>query len=257
MARLSPQEFVSRLPTEKGVRLLELPEKFPRASTGITNSYIHASYGEFRENSEYFREIGKLLPRKAAGSALDLGCGVGRIAFELAKRHRFAIGVDRDFSMLGRAAEFSRKGRIEYSIETRKLARRKIIAGFRPGKNAAFVLGDALSLPFPDGSFGTVFAGNLLDSVSDPRRLLSEIGRMLSPGGALILTTPFCWKDEVTLKENWLETKASPGEVVLRKFLEKTGYSIEKEIPRLDWALPARERMKTVFSVYSVRARKA
>jgi len=49
---------------------------------------------------------------------------------------------------------------------------------------------DATALPFDDASFGTVYAGEIIEHVPDPRAALAEWGRVLEPGGTLILTTP-------------------------------------------------------------------
>jgi SAM-dependent methyltransferase len=43
--------------------------------------------------------------------------------------------------------------------------------------------GDAHSLRFPDASFDLVYARYLLEHVSDPQRVLHEMGRAVRPGG--------------------------------------------------------------------------
>ena len=49
---------------------------------------------------------------------------------------------------------------------------------------------DATRLPFDDSSFGTVYAGEIIEHVPDVRGALAEWNRVLEPGGTLILTTP-------------------------------------------------------------------
>lgn len=51
--------------------------------------------------------------------------------------------------------------------------------------------GDVCALPFREGSFGSVFSIGVLCHVADPYAALSEMGRVLVPGGRLVLTTPF------------------------------------------------------------------
>lgn len=46
-------------------------------------------------------------------------------------------------------------------------------------------------LPFPDASFDAVLLTVVLAHVRDPWALIREIGRVLRPGGHLVLTTPF------------------------------------------------------------------
>ncbi len=50
--------------------------------------------------------------------------------------------------------------------------------------------GEAHSLPFEDGSFDTVFAGEILEHYEDPAVLVKEWSRVLKPGGSLVITTP-------------------------------------------------------------------
>ena len=45
--------------------------------------------------------------------------------------------------------------------------------------------------PYPDGHFSTVFCGELIEHLfEDPMHLMSEVNRILKPGGHLVLTTP-------------------------------------------------------------------
>jgi SAM-dependent methyltransferase len=48
----------------------------------------------------------------------------------------------------------------------------------------------AAPLPFRNGCFHAVFAGELIEHLLDPRQGLAEFDRVLAPGGVLILTTP-------------------------------------------------------------------
>lgn len=57
-------------------------------------------------------------------------------------------------------------------------------------RRVTYVRGDALDLPFRDGSFDAVFALEVIEHVRDERRLLAEAVRVLRPGGRLIISTP-------------------------------------------------------------------
>lgn len=55
---------------------------------------------------------------------------------------------------------------------------------------AAFVRADARELPFPDQSFAAVIANHSLEHFNDLDRALSEIRRVVRPGGSLFVAVP-------------------------------------------------------------------
>lgn len=59
--------------------------------------------------------------------------------------------------------------------------------------DAVDVWGTATDLPFPDGSFDTVAAFQVLEHVEEPAAMVREAFRVLRPGGVFMVTTPFMW----------------------------------------------------------------
>jgi len=58
------------------------------------------------------------------------------------------------------------------------------------GRSAANVFGSALQLPFSEAKFDAVLSTQVLEHVPRPDALLKEAGRVLKPGGHLVLTAP-------------------------------------------------------------------
>ena len=56
----------------------------------------------------------------------------------------------------------------------------------KAGRKNLLVLGDALSLPFPDGLFACVTSGFSLRNMPDLQDSLREMARVLKPGGRLV-----------------------------------------------------------------------
>ncbi|NOZ82222.1 MAG: class I SAM-dependent methyltransferase [Euryarchaeota archaeon] len=61
------------------------------------------------------------------------------------------------------------------------------------GKYRVDVVGDACALPFRDGSFSTVVCLEVMEHVTSPERLLSELSRVLRSGGTLFFSVPMAW----------------------------------------------------------------
>jgi len=63
-----------------------------------------------------------------------------------------------------------------------------------PGENVDVVQPAPYTLPFDDASFDLVISGQVLEHVEEPARLVREMGRVLRPGGMVILTAPWRWE---------------------------------------------------------------
>jgi SAM-dependent methyltransferase len=55
------------------------------------------------------------------------------------------------------------------------------------------VLATADTIPVESSTFDTAVMSELLEHLEEPRAALLEAGRLLKPGGHLIITTPFIW----------------------------------------------------------------
>src|SRR2546422_3907558 len=55
-------------------------------------------------------------------------------------------------------------------------------------------IADGLHLPFKDGDFDLVLSNQVLEHVSDPRRVAAELTRVVSNRGYVLLSCPFVWE---------------------------------------------------------------
>ena len=67
---------------------------------------------------------------------------------------------------------------------------------------------DADAVPFRDGEFDALFAGEIIEHVTDVRRALREWWRVLKPGGVAVITTPN--RERLVALADGLESPYSP-----------------------------------------------
>ena len=82
---------------------------------------------------------------------------------------------------------------------------RYVRAAYVPLKGETQV--DMQAIPFPDSSFDTVIHHNVLEHVPNDHKALTEIARVLKPGGRTILTVPLIDAWEHTYEDRSIETE--------------------------------------------------
>jgi SAM-dependent methyltransferase len=107
---------------------------------------------------------------------LDLGCGFGRHAFEAARRGAEVVALD--------AGQDEVEGVV--AMFNAMQAEGELV----PDAPAAAVQGDALHLPFADGSFDRVICSEVLEHIPDDLGAMRELTRVLRPGGTMAVTVP-------------------------------------------------------------------
>ncbi len=83
------------------------------------------------------------------------------------------------------------------------------------------VLGDALALPFATASADAILCTEVIEHVTDPAGMLAEFARVLTPGGSVLLTSPFTWHVHDEPHDYWRFT-----EYGLRLIFERAGFHV-------------------------------
>ncbi len=146
-----------------------------------------------------------LLPERSR--ALDLGCAVGRAAFELARHCSEVVGIDYSHRFIEVARELQQQGSFTYAyVEEGRLTTpaTATVPAEIDRERVKFEQGDAQALRSDLGTFDVVLMANLVDRLRDPRRCLDPLPGLVRPGGQLILTTPCTWLEEYTARPQWL-----------------------------------------------------
>jgi 2-polyprenyl-3-methyl-5-hydroxy-6-metoxy-1,4-benzoquinol methylase len=118
------------------------------------------------EKLEYLSEAINF-PRFTGKSVLDLGCGVGNDLARFAKAGALVTGID----LAGHSVELARQ-----NFQFRNL-------------RGEFQKMDGENLQFPNDFFDAVFCHTVLHFTPNPVAMISEIHRVLKPGGEAIIMT--------------------------------------------------------------------
>lgn len=115
----------------------------------------------FDFNRSLFKVLVRRLEPKPGEKILDVGCSRGFYVKAMEAYTSDVIGVDNSAASVSNA--------VSENVE----------------------LGDATQLRFADDSFDKVFSLHTIEHLPDPRALLSEIGRVLKPGGMAVIVYPW------------------------------------------------------------------
>ena len=131
------------------------------------------------------------LTKQIIGRTLELGCGEGRVARDLAERGHHVTALD------------SAAGLVRHARAA--------------APEIAYLVAGAARLPIHDGGFDLVVAYNSLQVVDDMAASVRECERVLRPGGRLC----FCVAHPVTDMGRWIEHADGATFAVRRSYFER------------------------------------
>ena len=119
----------------------------------------------------------KHLPGRSPALLLDIGCYDGSATSELGRATGAEMSIGIDF------------------------LRERLALAKDLGIHTVFLDVELADLPFPDSSIDFVYMGDIIEHVYSPDNLLSEVRRILSEDGRVLLTTPnlASWKCRLSL----------------------------------------------------------
>jgi len=135
-----------------------------KANYGIIADTFDAARTLLQQNLGIWLDIiSKKVTPEGKVRFLDLGCGTGRFSIPVATRLGYSvIGADSSREMLSKAKVKGNECEVEW------------------------IIADAASLSYPDGSFEAVFMSHLLHHVDRPLTVVKECCRVLKLGGTIL-----------------------------------------------------------------------
>src|SRR5206468_11916264 len=131
---------------------------------------------------------------------LEIGCGSGRCTVALAQRGYLVHAMDSVAGMVDSTRERVGQAGVKSSV--------------------SIGLGDAHNLAFTDGTFGLVLAIGVMPYLHSPQKALSEMARVLKPGGFLLFTAGNRWRLKRIL-DPWFSPLTQPARKVVKAILRR------------------------------------
>lgn len=141
---------------------------------------------------------------------LNLGCGVGSIAFELAPYFEHIDAIDFSAQTIQHAVKLQQKGTVRYTTvnegEIVNFHQLSLHDTHLPANcdNILFSQGDASNLKQKFTHYNVVLIDQVLEKSYQPKKVLARIIKRLAPQGLLIVASSYCFDESITAKENWL-----------------------------------------------------
>lgn len=142
----------------------ELESQYRDTARLAARGRLHAKYSRI----DWFAWVAERLDLPPGARVLDLGCGAGWFW-----SGRLGAGLDVELTLCDLSAGMVRAA----------------LANLDGAAGACALVADASALPLQEGAFDAVVAMHMLYHLPDPEAGLSEIARVLKPGGRVFVTT--------------------------------------------------------------------
>ncbi|MDI6844819.1 MAG: class I SAM-dependent methyltransferase [Candidatus Saccharicenans sp.] len=180
-------------------------------------------YATFGYNIEKEREAVIQVAGELSGRILEAGTGKGHFAAALASRGHRLVSFDISEEQLEIARENLASRGLAHLVELRKE--------------------DGERLSFPDSSFDLIFSVNMVHHLENPWKVISELIRVLAPGGKLVISDfsqeGLEMMDKVHRLEGGKHEVGPAGLDQVEEFLKGKGFQVERSSTRFQVTLVA------------------
>lgn len=180
-------------------------DQFTKQAIPFANLAAHS-------HEEAFKLLVALSDAGQKDVVLDIACGPGLLACELAKATSRVTGIDLTPAMIEQA---------------------KILQQQKGLNNITWDIGDVTHLPYDDASFSLVVTRYSFHHMIDPGSVLSEMKRVCLPGGRVVVVDVTPQADKINAY-NYVEKLRDPSHVraltfeELHEMIDKTGLFTKK-----------------------------
>lgn len=167
-----------------------MDEQRQRILDQFTRQAIPFSEMHARDDAEIHQLLIQAAGITPEDSVLDVACGPGLVACEVARVAQHVTGIDLTPAMIEQACERQRSLGLQ---------------------NVTWLQGDAQPLPFPEASFSRVITRYSFHHFTDPKGVLAEMVRVCRPGGRVTVCDVFTRSAEQSELYDRLEQHRDPS----------------------------------------------
>ena len=141
---------------------------------------------------------------------LDLGCGVGRLAFELAKTTGHVDGIDFTARHIQHCLDLKEQGQLRYAMPTQGeiFDFHEVTLdsfGFEQSpENLHFAQGDGLNLKPQFSDYDLAICYRVIEFSYHPQTLLQQLSQRIKAGGLVVLGSSYSWDVSITDTAHWI-----------------------------------------------------
>jgi len=184
-----------------------------------THTYAGISFGKYSQywwSNRFFARLARRYGKQGT-LLLEIGSGLGHLVGQLSDQF-VTIGLD---------------------VNHWALVQSQAVAG-----STFLQVGSAIDLPYADGSFDLVIIKHVVEHLDQPEKCIQELGRIMAPGGVLILATPNLDSLLKPLKgDSWIGYQ-DPTHIALKppkewlELLRSVNFKIERVFADGFWDVP-------------------
>ncbi len=174
---------------------------------------LHHHFGENSGNAEHdLQQILRLVQQYVTTDTkvLDMGCGVGRLAFELAKTAGSVDAIDFTARHIQHCLDLKEQGQIRYAMITQgeifdfhEVTLDNLGFADAPN-NLHFAQGDGHNLKSQFNDYDLAICHRVIEYSYHPQVLLQQLCQRIKAGGLVVLGSSYAWDVSITDVQHWI-----------------------------------------------------
>ena len=174
---------------------------------------LHHHFGVNSDNAEHdLQQVLSLVQQYVTtdSKVLDMGCGVGRLAFELAKTAGSVDGIDFTARHIQHCLDLKEQGQTRYAMTTQGeiFDFHEVTLGnlgfVDAPENLHFAQGDGHNLKLQFNDYDIAICHRVLEYSYHPQVLLQQLCQRVKAGGLVILGSSYAWDVSITDVQHWI-----------------------------------------------------